>query len=90
MSSHEFSEWVAFYGLEPFGYAAEFAGHAQTAAVIANVHRGKNTTAFKVTDFMPREPKPPQTVPQMIEMAAAWTTALGGEVDIQRGEPSEP
>jgi len=90
MSSHEFSEWVAFYSLEPFGYAAEFAGHAQTSAVIANVHRSKDTRPYKAADFMPQEPKEPQTTSQMIEMAAAWTMAEGGTVEIKRGEPSEP
>jgi hypothetical protein len=55
MSSLEFSEWLAFYSLEPWGWEAEMYGHAQTAAVVANVHRNAETAPFHASDFMPKE-----------------------------------
>lgn len=50
-------EWMAFYGLEPFGYSAEFQGHAMTSSVIAEVNRNpkKRSEPFTASDFMPKE-----------------------------------
>jgi hypothetical protein len=50
-------EWMAFYGLEPFGYEADFQGHALTASVIAEVNRNtkKRKEPFTIKDFMPVE-----------------------------------
>jgi hypothetical protein len=81
VSSKELSEWMAFYALEPFGYHAEFAGHAQTQSVIANAHRDpKKQKAFKTEDFMPKYDKPKnQSVDSMIAMAAQITAMMGGE-----------
>lgn len=89
MSSREFSEWMAFFGLEPFGFEAEFLGHAQTAATIANVNRGKGK-AMKVQDFMPKEQET-QTPEQMIQFAAMFTAAAGGTItaDLPTGEAGE-
>ena len=36
MSSAEFTEWIAFYGLEPFGWWAESRGPALVATMIQN------------------------------------------------------
>lgn len=89
MSSREFSEWMAFFGLEPFGFEAEFLGHAQTAATIANVNRGKGKPV-KVQDFMPKQHEQ-QTPEQMIQFAAMFTAAAGGTVavDLPTGEGDE-
>jgi len=81
MSSLEFSEWVEFYKLEPFGRDADFQGHAQTAAMIYNVNRGKDDKPLKVEDLMPKEPAPPQTVSQMKQFAEMMTIALGGVIE---------
>lgn len=50
-------EWMAFYSLEPFGYEAEFQGHALTSSVIAEVNRNskKRPEPFTTKDFMPVE-----------------------------------
>jgi hypothetical protein len=80
MSSAEFSEWIAFYELEPFGRQADFQGHAQTAAMIYNVHRGEKDKPIKVEDLMPKEPKPPQTASQMKQFAEMMTIGLGGTI----------
>lgn len=85
ISSREYAEWVAFSGLEPFGFEADFLGHAQTAQVIANVNRGKDIDPFEVSAFMPKRAEPPededpQTVDQLKQVAYMLTLALGGEV----------
>jgi hypothetical protein len=79
MSSAEFTEWAAFYSLEPFGRQADFQGHAQTAAMIYNVNRGKNDKPLKVEELMPQEPKEPQTTDQMLQFAKMITIGMGGE-----------
>lgn len=83
MSSHEFTEWIAFYGLEPFGFRGEFMGNAMVASVIANTNRDKDTKPFKMEDFLPTDPKPPQpqTAAQMKQFASMITLALGGTIN---------
>lgn len=89
ISSREYAEWVAFSRLEPFGFEAEFLGHAQTAQVIANVNRGKDSDPLEVSDFMPKLPRlaeereaedEPQSVDQLKQVAYMLTIALGGSV----------
>ena len=57
MPSRLLIEWMAFYGLEPFGYEANFQGHALTASVLAEVNRDpkKRHERYTTADFMPTE-----------------------------------
>lgn len=80
MSAAEFAEWMAFYEIEPFGWQADFSGHAQTAATIANVNRSKDTKPYKVSDFMPKEPQPPQTSAHMKHFANMMAIAGFGKI----------
>jgi hypothetical protein len=57
ISSSEFSEWCAYYQIEPFGASAEWARWAQTMAMTANIHRKPGASALKPQDFMPRQPQ---------------------------------
>jgi hypothetical protein len=83
ISSEELSEWIEFFRLEPFGQEADWLGPAIVASTVANVNRGKGKKAFEVADFMPRfEPKKEQTTEEMIQMAAMFTIAAGGTVEI--------
>lgn len=77
ISSKELTEWMAFYELEPFGYDAENLGHAITASTIANVNRQKGQKPYTIADFMPHE-KQEQSIDQMLQIAQAYTIALGG------------
>ena len=47
-----FSEWIAFYQLEPFGIQAEDAMWAHWKAIYANVHRKRGSTAYKPEKFL--------------------------------------
>lgn len=55
ITSEQFNEWIAFYGLEPFGFQADLYGHAITASTVFNVNRGKKTKALMPEDFLPKE-----------------------------------
>lgn len=47
-----FSEWIAFYQLEPFGILAEDALAAHWKAMYANVHRKRGTSGYKAEKFL--------------------------------------
>ena len=48
------AEWIAYYGIEPFGERAEWLRTGVLASVIANTHRSKSSKLFTPEDFMPR------------------------------------
>ena len=54
IDSSEFSEWIAFYRLEPWGDAVADIRHGIVASLIANAHRdGKaRPTPFTPDDFI--------------------------------------
>jgi len=53
MGSDEFSEWLAYYQLEPFGdYRADYRSGV-VASTFANAHRAKDASPFRPEDFMP-------------------------------------
>jgi len=73
ISSRELTEWMIFYGHEPFGSEADFLGHAITSSTIANVNRPKGKKALKPEEFMPKfEKKKPQSTDEMINIAAMY------------------
>ena len=51
MPSKTFSEWIAYYQIEPFGILAEDAEWAHWKAIYANVHRKHGTLAYKPEKF---------------------------------------
>lgn len=63
MSSSEFTRWIAFYKLEPWGGEAENHRAGVIAATVANVApRAKNTDPLLPKDFFPIAAAPaPQT-----------------------------
>lgn len=52
MSSSEFSEWIEYYQLEPFGAWRDNWHSAQIAALVFNANRGKTQKALSANDFM--------------------------------------
>jgi hypothetical protein len=83
ISSAEFSEWIEFYKLEPFGSDADFEGHAMVATMVHNrtIQDPKKEKPLKVSDLMRKDPDPPQSASQMLQMARMLTIAHGGEVN---------
>lgn len=55
ISSREFTEWIAYNRIEPFGEKRADIRSAIVASVIANVNRDKKKkpSPFKTDDFMP-------------------------------------
>lgn len=52
MTSTEFTEWQAYYELEPFGAPVEDRRHGVATALFANSQRGKDSAPFTAEDFM--------------------------------------
>lgn len=55
MSSSEFTEWIAFYELEPQGEWRADLRAGIIASTIANVNRSADSEALTPKDFMPFE-----------------------------------
>lgn len=53
MTSREFAEWMAYYGLEPFGERRADYRAALISSVIANVNRAKDQDPYPISDFLP-------------------------------------
>lgn len=58
ISSAEFAEWAAFYADEPFGDRVADVRAGTIAAVLANIHKNKNTPAYGPLDFYTWAQKP--------------------------------
>lgn len=54
MSLAEFLLWVREYNRDPWGEERADMRSGIVASTIANVNRGKHTSAFRVADFMPK------------------------------------
>lgn len=55
MPSSEFTEWKAYYRLEPFGPERDNLHSGMIASILANVYRKKGAKAFTTDDFMYRD-----------------------------------
>lgn len=54
LSEAELREWIAFYGMEPFGEQASYYRTGIVASLIYNTNRGKGGKTMKPADFMPK------------------------------------
>lgn len=61
MPAHELRRWQVYHSLFPFGDERADWRMGTIAAVLHNIHRGKNSEAAKPSDFML---KPPETQAQ--------------------------
>ena len=68
ISSVQFSEWLAFYQLYPFGAQAETKRFAMQQANIANAPHYKTQNAREMSDFMPQFATKKQTTEEQIAM----------------------
>lgn len=60
MSSSEFTQWMAFYNVQPFGPERDNVHAGIVASTVANANRGKSQRPFAVSDFVlkPKDPEP--------------------------------
>ena len=70
---------MVFSYLEPFGGDIQYLGTAIVAATVANGNRGKGEKAYTAAQFVPKFRKPEQSVEEMINFAAMFTAAAGGQ-----------
>jgi hypothetical protein len=81
MSSRTLSEWMAYYGLEPFGEGRADLRMGILAATVANSQRGKDQQPFKPEQFMPQfeeQERDGSSWEQMLERVRMINAALGG------------
>ena len=71
-NSRQYSEWRAYYEVEPWGEERADLRSAIIACTIANVNRAKGK-AFKPSDFMPEFNKPIKERQTQAEMIAVMT-----------------
>lgn len=80
MSSHELTEWMAFYELEPFG--DEWRQTASITSLMANVNRDtkKRTQPYEIEDFMPidRTTTEEAETPDSADLLAKFDRIVGG------------
>ena len=83
MPAGEFVEWMHFGQLAPFDSTRRLEVMlARLMTLTANVHRGKDTSAYDVEDFLPEYGEPePMTDDQLIWAQKQWYKAIGGMVD---------
>lgn len=60
LSAAQFSEWFAFYSLEPWGYVEENRRMSVLASTVANVAGKTLKRTVPPSDFMPAEPQTPK------------------------------
>lgn len=85
MSSAEFTEWMAFYQLEPFGEERADLRSAIVATTVANAHRGKHQRPYRVEEFMPRFERYPKSPEEMLAYVEMLNAAFGGKDLRKRG-----
>lgn len=69
MPSKLLSEWQAFFNTEPFGYEANFQGHALTASILAETNRdpSKRKEPYTLEDFMPKDEQQEEDQPSVFK-----------------------
>ena len=93
ISGQQFTEWIAYAKLEPFGEERADLRMAILATLIANAIRDpdKQPTPFEVSDFMPQfEKQEPISKEDAIAAIDAMMTALvhatGGASSVKKGD----
>lgn len=85
ISSQEFTEWQAYYSLEPFGQEPDDLRAATLAALTANANRDgkKQPRPFTVNDFRLMKTSPKRKTAVELLAAAERANALLGGMDVR-------
>lgn len=57
LTSRQFAEWLAFFGMMPFGQEYSDYVVASVGAALWNQQRGKNVEPIRPSDLLPRPPQ---------------------------------
>lgn len=72
MDSHEFSEWMAYYGIEPFGQERDNLHAGIVAKAVYDVHQDpKRRRDISPVDFVVREKEQPEPE-ELYDRFRAW------------------
>jgi hypothetical protein len=89
ISSLEFSEWLAYYRLEPFGDERADLRSGIVASTVANAHRDpkRRHRPFEAREFLPHfeAERDPQSWEDQLHIVELWNTALRGK-DLRQKE----
>jgi hypothetical protein len=89
IDSAEFSEWLAYWQLEPWGQSREDLRIGILAALYANTHRASDATPYAPDTFFPNLAPPPvdstaedrdALIAQQQALLEGLTRAVGGEI----------
>jgi len=83
ISSSEFTEWIAYSEIEPFGSIRDDQHFGTVVATIYNVNRGKHKKAIQWNDvFQLYEDRKPKDWQQLLSIVEMLNEAFGG-VDLR-------
>ena len=71
MTSRQFTDWLAYYSVDPFGDQRADLRAGIVSAVVANRWRGKNEQPLEPSDFMPFRVRKAQTPDEMRSVLAS-------------------
>jgi hypothetical protein len=78
MTSQEFTEWQAFFILEPWGHDVEYHRTGVVASMAYNIARGKNDRAISATDFIPGMEQPPEPLESVEDQISRMKRGFNG------------
>lgn len=76
LTSEQFSYWMAYNRLEPFGPLGAWQRSGQIASMIGNTHLRKGARPFTPQDFMPAKPKGEASRQSLSEMKSVLMTMV--------------
>ena len=84
----EFTEWIAYNNIDPFGELRADLRQAQICALTANINRDrkKHKKPFGLADFMPyldkeEKPKPDQSPGQQVQVVSSMASLGLGKMN---------
>lgn len=89
ISSREMSEWIAYYGIEPWGAERDNLHAGIVASTTANLWRGEADEPLKASDFMLRfeeEEREPATAGDLYDMFHTWALLNGAKAHADDAE----
>jgi len=78
LTVEEFRVWFMLEQIEPFGEFGAWVRAGVIASTLANIHRGKDQSAFSPSDFMP-EAFRPRKEPTPKSMKEKWMAIMAAQ-----------
>lgn len=84
MSSTEFTDWIAYYQIEPFGDSRDDERIGTLIALMYNLYRKKGTKTLEWSDiFLPFDKRKPKTWQDQLTLIEQLNTLFGG-IDLRQ------